>query len=441
MVPRTDSGSASALPDTPCPNALPRRLPAAAGQRTHGKDMHRPASTTVTASPSRDLGTVVFWLASGGFAIGAGEFAAMSLLPYFAGEFHASEAVAGHAISAYALGVVIGAPLIAMFASRLPRKYVLLALMGVFALGNLLTALAPSMAVMDVTRFLAGLPHGAYFGIAMLFAADIAGRGRRAQAVSRVILGLAVANVVGVPAVNCIGQELGWRVGFALVAALACVSVVMIARTAPYKGPHPDAHPLAEIGAFRNRDVMLTLAMGAIGFGGMFSVYTYFSAAFLAATDAPAWGVSVILMLFGIGSVLGNVVAGAVSGGRLLQSAAALQALLGVACGFYACSVGNVPLMGAALFVVGLGGGLVVPLQTRLMDVAGNAQTLAAAMNHAAFNMANALGPWLAGMALDAGLGWRAPGWVGVGLAAGGLLIWGAMTWSERQRGATESAA
>ncbi|GAB3029878.1 MFS transporter [Oleiagrimonas citrea] len=394
--------------------------------------------TRHTASPSTSAGSslavIIFWLASGAFAIGAGEFAAMSLLPYFAAEFHASEAVAGHAISAYALGVVIGAPLIAMFASRLPRKHVLLALMGVFAIGNLLTALAPSMWTMDLARFLSGLPHGAFFGIAMLFAADIAGKHRRAQAVSQVILGLAIANIVGVPVVNYLGQLLGWRTGFAMVAALACLTVIMVWRTAPYKGPHPDAHPLAEIGAFRNRDVLLTLAMGAIGFGGMFAVYTYFSAAFLATTHAPAWGVSVILMIYGVGTTLGNIVAGAFSGGRLLKAALALQIVLGLACGFYAFSIGNVVLMGTSLFIIGLGGGLVVPLQTRLMDVAGNAQTLAAAMNHAAFNMANALGPWLAGMALTAGWGWRATGGVGVALALGGVAIWLAMRWSESRR-------
>ncbi|NII09701.1 MFS transporter [Oleiagrimonas sp. C23AA] len=396
--------------------------------------MARTIHTPDASSHGYSLAVVIFWLASGAFAIGAGEFAAMSLLPYFAHEFHASETVAGHAISAYALGVVVGAPLIAVFTSRLPRKYVLLVLMAVFGLGNFVTAMSSSMLMMDLARFVTGLPHGAFFGIAMLFAADIAGPGRRAHAVSHVIMGLAIANVVGVPVVNYIGQELGWRVGFALVGALACLSVVMVARTAPYKGPHPDAHPLAELHALRNRDVLLTLAMGAIGFGGMFAVYSYFSSAFLATTDEPAWGVSVILMLFGVGSVLGNYVAGIVSGGRLLKSAAGFQILLGLAGGFYAVSIGNVVLMAAALFVIGLSGGLLVPLQTRLMDVAGNAQTLAAALNHAAFNMANAIGPWLAGLALAAGYGWHATGLVGVVLAVCGMLIWGTMVWSDRQR-------
>lgn len=416
------------------PDHSPPAWPSQALRTVKANDMTHDTLSPHSRHPAASLAVVTFWLASGAFAIGAGEFASMSLLPYFAHAFHASEAAAGHAISAYALGVVLGAPVIAVAASRMPRKYVLLVLMGVFAAGNVLTALAGSLQMMIVARFLSGLPHGAFFGIAMLFAADIAGKGRRAQAVSQVILGLAIANVVGVPLVNYAGQMLGWRVGFAIVALLACLTVVMVWRTAPYKGPHPNAHPLAEIGAFGNRDVLLTLAMGAVGFGGMFAVYSYFSAAFLATTTAPAWSVSVLLMIFGIGTTLGNYVVGRVSGGRLLGMAAILQVMLGLSCALYAFAVGNVTLMGLTLFLIGASGALVVPLQTRLMDVAGNAQTLAAAMNHAAFNMANALGPWLAGLALEAGWGWHATGWVGVILSLCGLAIWACMVWSDRRR-------
>jgi MFS transporter, DHA1 family, inner membrane transport protein len=383
------------------------------------------------------LAAVTFWLASGAFAFGASEFAAMSLLPYYARSFGVPEEIAGHAISAYALGVVVGAPVIAIVASRLPRKHVLIALMGIFALGNALTVLAASDLAMDATRFLSGLPHGGYFGIAMLFAADIAGKDYRARAVSHIMIGLAVSNVVGVPIVNAIGQYFGWRSGFALIAALSCLTMLMIWRTAPYKGANSNANPLSELKALGNRDVLLALTMGTIGFGGMFAVYSYFSAAYLATTHAPEWGVSVILVVFGLGITAGNYLAGLLAGGRVLWAAAAMQAVLGLAAAFYAISVGNVWLMGAAMFFAGFGGGLVVPLQTRLMDVAGEAQTMAAASIQAAFNLGNAIGPWLAGLVLAAGFGWRSAGWVGMALSVGGLLIWAGMLASDNRRGRT----
>tara|TARA_X000000368_G_scaffold253949_1_gene200738 strand:- start:31253 stop:32503 length:1251 start_codon:yes stop_codon:yes gene_type:complete len=394
-----------------------------------------PSMTDDTAAPrSHSLAVITFWLASGAFAIGVSEFAAMSLLPYFAAEFGVTSSVAGHAISAYALGVVVGAPVIAVFASRFPRKYVLLVLMAVFALGNLLTAIAPSMWLMNTARFMSGLPHGAYLGIAMLFAADIAGKGKRAKAVSQVLLGIAIATVIGVPAASAISQILGWRVGFAIVTLLAFLTIAMIWRTAPYRGPFPNANPLAELGALKNRDVLLTLAMGAIGFGGMFAVYGYFSAAYLEATNAPEWGVSATLILFGLGGTIGNWASGLIASGRLLATAALFQIILGVGAGLYAAAVGDPIAMAAVLFFMGLGGGMCVPLQTRLMDVAGDAQTLAAAMNHAAFNFANAFGPWLAGLALAAGWGWGAPGLVGVMLSLGGLAIWLVMFLLERKQ-------
>lgn len=390
--------------------------------------------------PKHGIAVVTFWLAFGAFAFGASEFAAMSLLPYYTKSFDVPEHVAGYAISLYALGVVVGAPLIAIFASRLARKYVLIALMGLFALGNAFTAIAGSAVIMDIARFVSGLPHGGYFGIAMLFAADIAGKDKRARAVSHIMLGLAFANVAGVPLVNTIGQTLGWRAGFALIAVLAAVTMVMIWRTAPYRGPHPGANPLAELSALKNRHVLLALAMGTIGFGGMFAVYSYFSAAYLATTHAPEWGISVILVVFGLGITAGNYLAGLVAGGRVLLAAAAMQIVLGVASAFYALSIGNVWLMAAAMFLNGFGGGLVVPLQTRLMEVAGDAQTLAAASIQAAFNMANAIGPWLAGLALAASLGWSSAGWVGAALSAGGLMIWFAMRSADRRRLPTDAA-
>ena len=381
------------------------------------------------------LKVVTFWLAFGTFVLGCSEFAAMGLLPYFADDFGISEKVAGYAISAYALGVVVGAPLITMFFSHIARRTMLIAMMIFYAGGNLLTALAWSEWTMNIARFIAGLPHGAYFGIAMLFAADIAGRNRRARAVSNVILGLTVATIVGVPGISAIGQTMGWRIGFFMISALSLVTAVMVWKMAPYRGPNPNANPRSELSALKNKDVLLVLLMGAIGFGGMFSVYSYFSATYLNTTTSPEWGIAVILLIYGVGTTLGNLLAGRIAEGRLLRTALGFQVLLGISAAAYAMSVGNPVLMAIALFCMGMGGGMVVPLQTRLMDVAGNAQTLAGAMNHAAFNSANALGPWLAGIALASGYGYASTGWVGVALSAGGVLIWCliVMTNSSRQ--------
>ncbi len=384
-------------------------------------------STSASPAPpggrSVHPGLVILWLASGTFAVGAGEFAAMSLLPYFASDLRVTEQAAGHAISAYALGVVVGAPLISVLAARLPRKQVLLGLMALFVAGNVWTALAPTMPLLIAGRFVAGLPHGAYFGVAMLFAAALGRPEQRAGAVSKVMLGLAIANVVGVPALTAVGQLLGWRYGFALVAALGALTIVMVTLTAPAEPGDAHARPTSELRALINPQVLVTLAAGAIGFGGMFAVYSYFSAAYLDSGAGPQWGVSVTLVIYGLGSTLGNILAGRYAHGRLLAAAAVFQLILGVAAFFYALTIGNALLTAVAMFGVGMGGGLVVPLQTRLMEVAGDAQTLAAAMNHVAFNLANAIGPFLAGLTIAAGWGWPSTGWVGVALAVAGLLI------------------
>ncbi|MBP0617593.1 MFS transporter [Jiella mangrovi] len=382
------------------------------------------ATATSDSRSEASLALVTICLACGGFTLGAGEFSAMSLLPYYADGLGVSESVAGYAVSAYAVGVMIGAPLIAVLAARWPRKYTLIGLMLVVAAGYALSAFAPSILTLDAARFLAGLPHGAYFGIAILFAADIAGKGKRAQATSHIMLGLAVATVVGVPAVNAFGQSLGWRLGFAIVAGLAALTALGIWLTAPYEGPDPSVRPLKQFRALANRQVLLVLAMGAVGYGGTFAIYSYFSAAFLQTVDEPQYWISIGLVIYGLGVVFGNWVAGKLTGGRVLQSAAAFQAVLAISGLIYAASIGSMPFMFAALFLIGVGGGLVVPLQTRLMDVAGEAQTMAAAMNHAAFNAANALGPLLAGFTLSAGLGWASTGYVGVALSLGGLAIW-----------------
>jgi DHA1 family inner membrane transport protein len=364
-------------------------------------------------------------LAMGGFAIGTTEFATMSLLPYFSKGLGISEPVAGHVISAYALGVVVGAPLIAVISARLPRFAMLLILMTLFAIANGLSALAPSYGAMLFFRFLSGLPHGAYFGVAALVAASLVGPERRTYAVSRVMLGLTVATVVGVPLANWIGQAAGWRWGFGIVAVLGLATVALVAMFAPRDRREAGASPLRELGALKLPQVWLTLGIGAIGFGGMFAVYTYLASTLMEVTKVPAGIVPIVLCIFGIGMTAGNLFIPRFADRALMPTAGGLLLWSAAALALFPFAAHNVWLASADVFLIGIGGALGTVLQARLMEVARDAQSLAAALNHSAFNTANALGPWLGGLAIAGGYGWTSTGWVGCALALGGLAIWG----------------
>jgi DHA1 family inner membrane transport protein len=369
-------------------------------------------------------GLVHFALAVGGFAIGTTEFATMSLLRYFARDLHIDEPTAGHVISSYALGVVVGAPIIAVLSARLTRRMLLIGLMGVFALGNLLSALSPTYAWMLVFRFLSGLPHGAYFGIATLVAASLVPTERRTQAVGRVLLGLTVATIVGVPLANWTGRVYGWRTTFVLVAALALLCAILIALYAPHDRTVTGASPLRELGALKRSQVWLTLAMGAIGFGGIFAVYTYLGSTLTDVTHLSAAMAALVFSVFGVGMTVGNLVVPRFADRALMPTAATLLVGSAVVLAIYPFAALNFWSVSADVFLIGIGGALATVLQTRLMDVAGDAQSLAAALNHSAFNVANALGPWLGGMAIAAGFGLASTGYVGCALAVGGLAVW-----------------
>jgi len=367
---------------------------------------------------------VHFALSIGGFAIGTTEFATMSLLRYFAHDLRIDEPTAGHVISAYALGVVVGAPIIAVLSARLARRTLLVGLMTLFALANGLSALSPSYEWMLAFRFLSGLPHGAYFGIAALVAASLVPPEKRTMAVGRVLLGLTVATIIGVPAANWLGQAVGWRWGFAVVMVLALTCAVMVAICAPADRPSATASPLRELSALRSPQVWLTLGIGAIGFGGLFSVYTYFGSTLIDVTQVAPAIVPLVFSAFGIGMTAGNLFVPRYADRALMPTAGILLIWSAVVLALYPLAAHNIWAITLDVMALGFGGALATVLQTRLMDVAGEAQSLAAALNHSAFNVANALGPWLGGMAIAAGYGWTSTGWVGCGLALCGLIVW-----------------
>jgi DHA1 family inner membrane transport protein len=391
------------------------------------------ASAIDDARPNAPVAVIHFALAMGGFAIGTTEFATMSLVPYFAKGLGIDAPTAGHVISAYALGVVVGAPLLAVAAAKLSRRMLLIALMTAFALFNGLSALAPSYHWMLLFRFLSGLPHGAYFGIASLVAASLVPTNQRSQAVGRVMLGLTVATILGVPLANWLGQAVGWRWGFGVVAVLALLTVLLVALFAPRDTPEPGVSPLTELSALANKRVWLTLGIGAIGFGGMFCVYTYLASTLLDVTRASAASLPLVLAVFGVGMTLGNIIAPRFADRALMPTAAVLLAGSVVSLALYPLAAPHFWSICLDVFAIGFTGALGAVLQTRLMDVAGKAQALAAALNHSAFNTANALGPWLGGIAIAAGYGWTSTGWVGAALALAGLGVLGLAVLDDRR--------
>ncbi len=382
---------------------------------------------------ARAVALVLTALGMGGFAIGVTEFSAMSVLPDFASDLGVDAPTAGHAISAYALGVVVGAPLLAVMGARIARWKLLIGFMALFAVGNALSALSPTFGWLLAFRFLSGLPHGAYFGVAALVAASVVPLAYRTRAVSTILLGLTIATVIGVPVATGVSHAFGWRWTFAAVSVLAAITMTLVALFAPRDPAHPDASPLRELGALKRRQVWLTLGIGAIGFGGMFCVYAYLASTLTAVTGVGPGMIPWVFAVFGGGMLAGNLIGGWTSDRFGMKAGAGMLiwSVFSLILYFFAA-----PHLWAVLIVIvliGAGMGLGSLLQTRLMDVAGDAQTLAAALNHSAFNTANALGPFLGGLAIAAGFGWASTGLVGSALAFGGLIIWAWAMWDAKR--------
>ncbi|RYF25023.1 MAG: MFS transporter [Comamonadaceae bacterium] len=386
-----------------------------------------PAAPAASSSQGPDgFMPAVLALGVGGFSIGTGEFVIMGLLPEVAKDMGVTIPQAGHVISAYALGVVIGAPVLAVLAASWGRRALLMALMAVYALGNFASAMAPGYGAMNVLRFVSGLPHGTYFGVAALVAAALAPPGKRARAVGLVMLGLTTATLAGVPIAAALGQYFGWRAAFVFVGVIALLAVAMVRVYVPAMPADAGASPLRELGALRRKQVWLTLGIGAIGFGGMFAVFSYIKPTLIEVAGLPLAGVPFVLALFGLGMVVGNLVGPRFADRALMPTIGGMLVWSVLVMAAFVFAAHHVVTAALAVFFVGTVVAIATALQIRLMDVAGDAQTLAAALNHSAFNAANALGAWLGGVAISAGLGWTSTGWVGVllGLAGLGVFAW-----------------
>lgn len=364
-------------------------------------------------------------LSVGGFAIGTTEFMTMGVLPQIADGLRVAEPQAAHAISAYALGVVVGVPVLSIFGARLPRKGLLLGLMGAYGLFNILSGLATNYSMFVLARFFDGMPHGAYFGVASLVAAGLVSKHYRGRAVAGVLTGLSVANVIGVPAITWVGQNFGWRSTYFVAAGISVLTVILVMIFVPRTPRDRHAKGIAEAkDFFRRSQVWLTMAAGAVGFGGLFAIYSYIATTVTDVGGLAASTVPVFLMAFGLGMTVGTWLAGelarwSIKKSLLLGSAgsAAIMVVfwLIIPTGWWALPV--------LFLITAIGSILVTNLQLRLMDVAGDAVTLGAAMNHASLNLANALGAWVGGLVITAGLGYRTPSLVGAAMALTGAVI------------------
>ncbi|WP_328329707.1 MFS transporter [Kribbella sp. NBC_00382] len=373
---------------------------------------------------SRHVGLALLALATGGFAIGTTEFVTMGLLPQIADGVDISIPTAGHIVSAYAIGVVVGAPVIAALGARTGRKRLLLGLMAVFVIGNILSAVANSYELLMAARFLTGLPHGAFFGIGAVVGASMVPVNRRAWAVSMMMVGLPVANIIGVPVTTLLGQRFGWQLPFVAVGILGLLTLIAVWF---WIGPQPvgnDVNVRSELSALAKPQVWMALLVGMVGFGGMFATYSYITPTMTDLAGFSEAAVTIVLAVYGIGMTGGTLVGGRLADRALMPSLyGGLVAVTVVLTTFGWLAQSKAGAL-VGVFALGFSASILIPaLQTRLMDVAHEGQSLAASLNHSTLNVANALGAWLGSVVLSAGYGYEWPSRVGAVLAVAGLVL------------------
>ena len=363
-------------------------------------------------------------LAIGGLCIGTTEFATMGLLPFIASGLGISVPRAGYVVSAYAFGVVIGAPLLTIIAAKWDRKKLLVFLMLFYSLSNALSAFAPTLGVLVLFRFLSGLPHGAFFGVGAVMGVHVAGQENRGRAVAVMMIGLTVANIIGVPFVTLAGRILGWRLSYVGMSALGLITLGSLLLWLPKLPVDSRSSVVREFAALRNVPLWIVFVAGAVGFGGMFAVYSFVSPLMTETAGLGIDKVPLILSLFGMGMTIGAFFGGRFSDRSVVSSIAfgfAVTACVLVALGLFSQYL-IVAVIG--IFALGIFSQFInVPLQAMLMDLSPSAPSLGAALCHSALNVANALGALFASLALSAGYGNHAPSWVGLAMTLAGSLI------------------
>jgi DHA1 family inner membrane transport protein len=383
----------------------------------------------------RSVRVALLALALGAFALGTGEFTVMGLLPEVAGDLQVSIPEAGHLVSAYAIGVVVGAPLLIAAATRLPRRRALIVMIGLYGVAHLLSAVAPGYDLVMLGRFLAGLPHGAYFGIAAIVAGSLAAPDRRARAMAMMFAGLTVANIVGVPLSTLLGQLVGWRWTFAAVGVIALVAALAIRFVVPDVRPEGGRPRLAdELRALTRRPVWLTLLIAVLGGATLFASYSYVAPMLTDVAGYPAAAITLLLAMFGVGMTIGNAI------GARLADINPMRAIQIVLAADAVVALALVPAMhhpvsaAIVLFLFAVTTFSLIPsAQLRIIDGAAGAPHMAAGSMHAAFNLANALGAWLGGVAIALGFGLTSPNVVAALLALAGLGVATAATVVERR--------
>lgn len=363
-------------------------------------------------------------LALGGFGIGLTEFVITGLLPEVAADYGVTETTAGWLVTGYALAVIVGALGLTAATTRLPRKPVLLGLLVLFIIGNTLSAIAPTYEVMMSGRVIAALCHGAFFGIGSVVAANMVDRSKRASSVALMFTGLTASNVLGVPFGTFLGQALGWRSTFWAIVAIGVVALVGVLVLVPAVRSTEIPSLARELGAFRSGQVWLSLGMTVLGYGGMFGAFTYIAYTLTSVSGFPSSAVPWLLVVFGVGLFVGNFVGGKLAARSIDRTLLVVLVALTVVLGLFALVATSPALTVIALVLMGAFGFATVPaLQTRVMQYAGHAPTLASGANIAAFNLGNALGAWIGGLTIAAGLGYTSPIWAGAGITLAAVAL------------------
>ena len=366
----------------------------------------------------------LFALALAAFAIGTSEFVIMGLLPDLSRDLHVSIPGAGLLVTGYAMGVVIGAPIMAMATARMPRRAALLCLMSAYAVGNLLCAISPSYGLLMAARVATALCHGAFFGIGSIVAAELVPPAKRGQAIAIMFSGLTLANVLGVPAGTALGQAYGWRSAFWVVVAIAAAASCAIAWAVPRLPKPAGGGLLAEFRVLGKPQVALAMLMSVLCSASLFSVFTYITPMLEGITHVSPATVAWLLLLFGVGITAGNLAGGRLADWRLMPSIAGAQAGLILILAVLTLALPSLAWMAATLVVWGvLTFALATPLQMRVVDSAPEAPNLVATLNQGAFNLGNAAGAWIGGLALGAGLSYRDLPWLGAVMTAAGLSL------------------